>query len=119
MTDIQGALGVAQMARARRSARRAPRARRVATTSYLAELEWLRTSRTFRRYVHGYQAYVCLFSPDEPTLANVDRLHDRRNELMLKLEERGVATRQGTHARDPRRLRRALWPSPRAVPERA
>jgi dTDP-4-amino-4,6-dideoxygalactose transaminase len=29
---------------------------------------------------------------------NVDDLHRRRNELMARLEEQGVATRQGTHA---------------------
>ena len=48
-------------------------------------------------FVHGYQAYVCLFRPEEPTLSNVDRLHQGRNELMMQLEAKGIATRQGTH----------------------
>ena len=49
-------------------------------------------------YVHGYQAYVCLFRPEEPTLGNVRALHERRNALMAELDGRGIATRQGTHA---------------------
>ena len=49
-------------------------------------------------YVHGYQAYVCLFGPEEPTPKNVEMLHGRRNELMRRLEEQGIATRQGTHS---------------------
>ena len=97
MTDIQGALGVAQMARAD-AVLDARRERANRYDELLAEIEWLRTPQVPKDYVHGYQAYVCLFSPEEPTLANVDRLHDRRNALMLKLEERGIATRQGTHA---------------------
>jgi perosamine synthetase len=49
-------------------------------------------------YLHTYQAYVCLFRPETPSLDNVARLSARRNELMAALEARGVATRQGTHA---------------------
>ncbi len=64
----------------------------------LASYGWLSTPTTPAGYLHGYQAYVCLFRPEPPTMANVDRLHEWRNRLMLRLEERGVATRQGTHA---------------------
>jgi perosamine synthetase len=49
-------------------------------------------------FVHGYQSYVCLFRPEEPTLRNVDRLSQQRNELMTTLEANGISTRQGTHA---------------------
>jgi perosamine synthetase len=97
MTDIQGALGCAQMDRATGilSDRR-----RVAHgyDAALHGLSWLRLPVTPPRYVHGYQSYVCLFAPEAPTTANVDRLTDLRNELMAKLEEVGIATRQGTHA---------------------
>ena len=97
MTDIQGSLGVAQMARAD-AVLDGRRERAARYDELLAGVEWLRTPHVPAGYTHGYQAYVCLFSPEEPSLTNVDRLHDRRNELMLKLEERGIATRQGTHA---------------------
>lgn len=49
-------------------------------------------------YVHGYQSYVCLFSPEKPDVFNVDGLCEKRNKMMMKLEEVGIATRQGTHA---------------------
>jgi dTDP-4-amino-4,6-dideoxygalactose transaminase len=49
-------------------------------------------------YVHGYQAYVCLFGPEEPVPENVERMHRARNELMRELERAGIQTRQGTHA---------------------
>ena len=97
MTDLQGALGCAQMDRAAFiTAERGRRARRY--DELLRDLPWLRTPTVPVDYVHGYQAYVCLFAPDEPSLANVDVLHERRNELMLRLEAQGIATRQGTHA---------------------
>ncbi|MBI4504030.1 MAG: DegT/DnrJ/EryC1/StrS family aminotransferase [Chloroflexi bacterium] len=97
MTDLQGALGCAQMQRAAWIlAERARRAQRY--DALLADLDWLATPVVPAGSVHGYQAYVCLFRPEEPTLANVERLHAWRNELMARLEERGIATRQGTHA---------------------
>jgi dTDP-4-amino-4,6-dideoxygalactose transaminase len=97
MTDIQGALGCAQMDRADWILAR----RRELAARYdvlLADVEWLRTPVVPADDVHGYQAYVCLFAPDEPTLGNARDLHGRRNLLMQALEEQGIATRQGTHA---------------------
>ena len=97
MTDIQGALGCAQMDRAAWILEtRSQRAQYY--NQLLTEVEWLETPRGPDGFVHGYQAYVCLFCPEEPTLNNVDRLHQGRNELMMQLEAKGIATRQGTHA---------------------
>ena len=74
MTDIQGALGCAQMDRAswilETLSQRAQHYDRL-----LTEIEWLETPRVPDGFIHGYQAYVCLFRPEEPTLNNVDRLH--------------------------------------------
>lgn len=97
LTDIQGALGCVQMERAEwiLSERRA-RARLY--DELLNDFEWLKTPVVPEGYVHGYQSYVCLFLPELPTIANVKRLHEQRNEIMMRLEERGIATRQGTHA---------------------
>jgi dTDP-4-amino-4,6-dideoxygalactose transaminase len=64
----------------------------------LRNIEWLRTPSVPHDYAHGYQAYVCLFCPENPTIRNVGRLHDLRNAVMSRLEEEGIATRQGTHA---------------------
>jgi perosamine synthetase len=97
LTDIQGALGCAQMDRVDAILDR----RRELAARYdeqLAALDWLATPRVPAGFVHGYQAYVCLFRPDEPTVESVPSLNDRRNRLMRDLEETGIATRQGTHA---------------------
>jgi perosamine synthetase len=97
MTDIQGALGCAQLDRADWIL--GERRRRAGLyDEALADVEWLRTPVTPPDNVHGYQCYCCLFAPEEPTLAASGELHDRRNRLMGRLEERGIATRQGTHS---------------------
>jgi dTDP-4-amino-4,6-dideoxygalactose transaminase len=97
MTDIQGALGVAQM-------RKAPAimaGRREGAVRYdalLGGLDWLDVPFQHPDYVHGYQSYVCLFHPEEPTLESCARMFDRRNAIMAALETKGIITRQGTHA---------------------
>jgi perosamine synthetase len=97
MTDIQGALGVAQM-------QKAPvimAGRREAASRYdelLADVEWLQLPFRAPEYVHGFQSYVCLFQPEAPSMETVDSVFERRNALMAKLEEGGIITRQGTHA---------------------
>ena len=97
LTDIQGALGCAQMERLDWILEQR---RRVAAyyDERLAELAWLDAPIVPERTVHGYQAYVPFFRPEEPRLSNVDELHERRNRLMAELEQRRIATRQGTRA---------------------
>lgn len=97
MTDLQGALGVAQLARLdwilaerTRVARRYDEA--------LTRLGWLRPPVLPPGSTHGYQAYVALYQPEPPTLANVERLNAQRNALMDRLAAAGIATRPGTHA---------------------
>ena len=97
MTDMQGALGEAQMDRAD-DILDERRRRAKLYDEQLAELEWLQTPVVPEQCIHGYQAYVCLFRPEEPTIGNVHRLWEQRNALMTELENRGVSTRQGTHS---------------------
>ena len=97
MTDLQGALGVAQM----QKADRIQAGRRAVAAWYdelLASIGWL--DRPFRHpdYVHGQQSYVLLFRPEAPSLSTVGRTFDRRNRIMQALEQHGIITRQGTHA---------------------
>lgn len=97
MTDLQGAIGSVQMDRAAHILER----RRAIAAAYdvrLTELEWLQIPHVPERYVHGYQSYVTLFQPEPPSLENVAALHERRNRMMQRLEQMGIATRQGTHA---------------------
>ena len=97
MTDMQGALGCAQMDRsADLVAKRVKRAHNY--DEALAGCPWLVRPVVPEGCVHGYQSYVTVFAPEPPSLANVDALHERRNALMASLEEKGIATRQGSHA---------------------
>ncbi len=97
MTDLQGALGCAQMERASAIlAARSSLARRY--DEILSDLNWLDTPAVPAGHVHGYQAYVCWFHPEPPSLATAEGLHRRRNALMARLEAKGISTRQGTHA---------------------
>lgn len=97
MTDLQGALGSVQMDRADWIL--AQRARQAALYDQaLSEVAWLRTPQVPDGECHGWQAYVCLYAPDEPALANLGAMRQRRDRLMLALEREGIATRPGTHA---------------------
>ncbi|MGQ0732053.1 MAG: DegT/DnrJ/EryC1/StrS family aminotransferase [Acidobacteriota bacterium] len=97
MTDIQGALGCAQMDRA---AWVLEHRQRVARTydARLAGLEWLVRPVVPDGFDHGYQSYVCMFAPETQARATIEPLHHRRNALMAAMEAGGVATRPGTHA---------------------
>lgn len=97
MTDIQGALGVAQM---RRATWLLEERRRIAKRYYEAfdQVPWLRCPVEPEGFVHSYQAFVCLFAPEEPSLENVETLFLQRQALAHFLAKRGIATRPGTHA---------------------
>jgi dTDP-4-amino-4,6-dideoxygalactose transaminase len=104
MTDLQGALGVAQMARAQAIvAERARLAERY--NAAFADLDWLRTPRVPAGYTHGYQSYPCLFEPDATAAAVAARdgavlltIQQQRNAWMEALQHDGISTRPATHA---------------------
>ncbi len=62
MTDIQGALGCAQMERAEWILSERSRHAQM-YDEMLAGIDWLETPFVPEGYQHGYQAYVCLFRP--------------------------------------------------------
>jgi perosamine synthetase len=97
LTDIQGALGVAQM---NRLSFLLSERRRCAEfySSHLSNIDWLRLPKEPDHQVHSWQSYVALYAPKSPTLSNVQALHEERNRLMSHLQTHGIATRQGTHA---------------------
>ena len=97
MTDLQGALGAAQMNRADWIL--GERARQAALYAQaLDDIPWLRTPLVPDGEVHGWQAYVCLYAPEEPAVSNLAPMREGRDRLMLALEQEGIATRPGTHA---------------------
>ena len=97
MTDLQGALGTTQLAKASRIMA----GRRAGAAWYdelLAGVEWLQRPYRDAQVRHGEQSYVCLFQPEPVTMASCDRIFAQRNDGMAALEARGIITRQGTHA---------------------
>ena len=97
MTDLQAALGSAQMDRASDIAlERQHLARRY--DEAFANLAWLRTPVRRADYEHGYQSYPCLFQPESIKPDAVSRINERRNAWMDKLQKVGISTRPATHA---------------------
>lgn len=104
MTDLQAALGCAQMDRAveiiaerQRLAARYDKA--------FAKLEWLQTPVRLKDYEHGYQSYPCLFEPKRARaaaasrdVAEIKKINECRNAWMDELQQVGISTRPATHA---------------------
>lgn len=109
MTDIQGALGSCQMDKKerimngrRRIAKKYDDALKSEVVNNKKLSEILIPPYIPNGYKHGYQSYVCLFTDGvDLTELNkdiIDKINQKRNNLMQILEENGIATRQGTHA---------------------
>jgi len=89
MTDLQGAVGLVQLQKLDRFI-----AERNRYATYyreaLADLAWLLMPRTPEGSRHAWQAFVTYVNPEVAPLS--------RNEIMVRLQEHGIATRPGTHA---------------------
>ena len=101
MTDLQGALGTVQMAKAEEIiAGRLKIAKMY--DSALKDIEDLKIPYVPEGYTHSYQSYVSIFTCGKDTASftkeSIDELNIRRNEFMERLEAKSIATRQGTHA---------------------
>jgi perosamine synthetase len=97
MTDIQAALGAAQMDRAadiiterQRLAKRYDEA--------FTNLPWLATPAHVNGLEHSYQSYPCLFNPEPITPESIPRINQARNDWMDRLQKAGISTRPATHA---------------------
>ncbi len=89
MTDLQGAVGVVQLKKLDQYIDE----RQTWAEYYskeLASIEWLRTPQVGSDYKHGWQSFVLMI--DEKTAPI------KRNDLMELLQQKGIATRPGTHA---------------------
>lgn len=104
MTDIQAALGSAQMERADAIVKER---RRLAGRYHEAfsDLDWLQTPKEPDGSLHGYQSFPCLFEPDEAKVAaeaanerKILAIGQRRNAWMESLQQAGISTRPATHA---------------------
>lgn len=97
MTDLQAALGSAQMDRAAQIVAERQRLARVYDEAF-AGLVWLRTPAHVEGMEHGYQSYPCLFQPESVTAESIARINTARNAWMDRLLQAGISTRPATHA---------------------
>lgn len=97
MTDIQAALGAAQMDRADAIVEER---RRLAERYDVAfsNLNWLRIPAHVEGLSNSYQSYPCFFQPEPITTESIPRINAARNEFMDKLQQAGISTRPATHA---------------------
>jgi perosamine synthetase len=89
MTDLQGAIGIEQLKKLDEFI-----TERAKWAKYyqekLADIEWLRLPVEPENGRHGWQSYVTYCDPKKAPAP--------RNQIMEKLQEKGVSTRPGTHA---------------------
>jgi perosamine synthetase len=105
MTDLQGALGIAQMDKAETiiCGRQKAAAR---YDSLLQGIHEIRKPFAPEGYTHSYQSYVCIYKANGTELKNEDNIdwdqisewNKERNHLMASLERSRISVRQGTHA---------------------
>ncbi len=89
MTDLQGALGIVQLAKLDQFIDERENWARYYSDK-LSDIPWLRTPKVPEGYKHGWQSYVTFIDEAKAPL--------KRNDIMEFLQQRGVATRPGTHA---------------------
>ena len=97
MTDLQAALGSAQMDRAQDIVSE----RQALAKKYddaFDNLDWLKTPFRGDDYEHGYQSYPCLFMPKEISVSSIEEINKKRNAWMDNLQKVGISTRPATHA---------------------
>ncbi|MBJ6609719.1 MAG: DegT/DnrJ/EryC1/StrS family aminotransferase [Candidatus Thiothrix moscowensis] len=97
MTDLQAALGSAQMDRATDIIGERQRLANRYNAAF-AELDWLQTPAQLEGYEHSYQSYPCLFQPEPITSEAIPSINARRNAWMDSLQQQGISTRPATHS---------------------
>ncbi|MDB2497681.1 DegT/DnrJ/EryC1/StrS family aminotransferase [Alphaproteobacteria bacterium] len=97
MTDIQAALGAAQMDRAQAIIQERQRLASRYDAAF-ANLPWLKVPACPEGFEHSYQSYPCLFQPEPYTRESIPRINQARNAWMDELQQAGISTRPATHA---------------------
>jgi dTDP-4-amino-4,6-dideoxygalactose transaminase len=89
MTDLQGAVGLVQLKKLHGFIEERDKWARYYSDE-LADVPWLKTPVVPEGYKHGWQSYVTWVDEAKSPMS--------RNEMMEKLQKKGIATRPGTHA---------------------
>lgn len=98
MTDIQGAMGQAQARKLDfiiEEKRKGALLYNELVKKFLPEFV---TPFEPENYFHTYQSYVCMLDYSKLGIDSIKSGGEYRNKLLQKLEDVGIATRQGTHA---------------------
>lgn len=97
MTDLQAALGSAQMDRANQIVSERQGLAKKYDDAF-TNLDWLETPFRGDDFEHGYQSYPCLFKPKDISHESVKKINAQRNQWMDDLQKSGISTRPATHA---------------------
>ena len=100
MTDLQGALGVAQMGKLDRILD-GRRMRAVAYREKLGDVDCIKLPHVPEGFEHSYQSFVIVYTGGDGDFMDPAGLPERRkkrDQLIADMESLGVSTRQGTHA---------------------
>ena len=89
MTDLQGALGLVQLAKLDSFIEERQKWADYYATEF-ADVSWLRTPQVPSNTKAAWQAYVCYVDAGKAPLP--------RNDIMKILQQKGISTRPGTHA---------------------
>lgn len=89
MTDLQGAVGVVQLAKLDQFIQERDKWAQF-YKEQLKDIAWISCPSFSEDFSHGWQSFVMLIDENKSPFS--------RNEIMEKLQEMGVSTRPGTHA---------------------
>lgn len=98
MTDIQGAMGLAQIKKLDRIIDGKRKGANIYNDLIRKQLPEFIPPTEPEGYFHTYQSYVCMLDIDRIGSDSIEEGGEFRNILLQKLEDNGIATRQGTHA---------------------
>ncbi len=98
MTDIQAAIGMAQAEKLDYILEEKRRRAQIYDKLIREYLPELISPIVPEGYYHTYQSYVCMLNLDVLKITTTAKGGEYRNMLLQRLEDIGIATRQGTHA---------------------
>ena len=98
MTDVQGAMGLAQIKKLDLIIEAKRKGAAIYNELIPRLLPEFITPTEPGGYFHTYQSYVCMLDIDRLGIDSIATGGEYRNILLQKLEDIGIATRQGTHA---------------------
>lgn len=98
MTDVQGAMGLAQIEKLDFIIEEKRKGAAVYNELISEKLPEFITPIEPNGFFHTYQSYVCMLNGEKLGFDSIKVGGEYRNILLQKLEDVGIATRQGTHA---------------------